>query len=487
MPPVSAYFGPVDLDRPYRSHPHYPFVTEVPEWLRPNLVGDPSGDRVYDGLVGSGVIDNYRICWGESVAPAMVHHLPKLKGQRVALFGSGALGMVRVVARAVGDGGEVTAFSPSWMEVALVRGDTAPERLPGQGSVAASAFDVDAPSLGSQNFDTIIVADLSLLQLAPVIHPVAAMAETLARGLAPEGRLVVVRQSGAADGFWREGQFERTGSVETQHELLASVGLAHKGDATVAEGAIATLYARVDAPTLQLTRDPHPEATPVVAPPLCGASSGRFDLELRHPIEAFRLEFFRPTGTQPMLDLLPDLAGRDVLEVGSGAGHFTYPLAGAIGPDGSLVALDIDPLWSHILVMRRPGDGRPRAAIRPHVAEGHRLDLPSESVDLAVAMQVPDVFIPSGKDARWATLGGFLESLRRVLRPGGQFALVVLADQRVQATAPEAVAFFADRGFSLQRRAVLPFQPPTTVTGIAIWATCFQNTLESWYFLFSVN
>jgi len=87
--------------------------------------------------------------------------------------------------------------------------------------------------------------------------------------------------------------------------------------------------------------------------------------------------------------------GMTVMEPGCGMGYFTLPLARMVGPEGQVVALDIQPKMLSVLERRAQKAGlSDRIELRRIEAEGLGVDDLSETVDFAVALhmvhEVPD-------------------------------------------------------------------------------------------------
>jgi ubiquinone/menaquinone biosynthesis C-methylase UbiE len=137
----------------------------------------------------------------------------------------------------------------------------------------------------------------------------------------------------------------------------------------------------------------HPSACPY---------SQRFWVEAPHPfITRARLR-----------EALQPAPGERLLEVGPGAGYYSLPLAGWLGPDGRLDLLDLQQeMLDHTL--RRAADAGLGNIIGTR-ADARALPYPDATFDgavmIAVLGEVPD---------QEAALG----ELRRVLRPGGRLVV----------------------------------------------------------------
>jgi ubiquinone/menaquinone biosynthesis C-methylase UbiE len=124
------------------------------------------------------------------------------------------------------------------------------------------------------------------------------------------------------------------------------------------------------------------------------------DSPLRRPFKGITLD---RVGIQP---------GERVLELGPGPGAFTVDAARRVGPEGRLIAVDVQPK------MIARVEARVRAAgldnVETHVRSAYDLPLEDESVDRAFLVTV----LPEIPDPARA-----LEELRRVLKPGGVLSI----------------------------------------------------------------
>lgn len=113
-----------------------------------------------------------------------------------------------------------------------------------------------------------------------------------------------------------------------------------------------------------------------------------------------------------ILDRIGLRPGERVLELGPGPGAFTVPAAQRIGPDGRLIAVDIQPKM--IAAVRKRLASAGLTNVETHVASAYDLPLPDNSVDRAFLVTV----LPEIPDPHRA-----LAELYRVLRPGGVLSL----------------------------------------------------------------
>jgi SAM-dependent methyltransferase len=134
-------------------------------------------------------------------------------------------------------------------------------------------------------------------------------------------------------------------------------------------------------------------------------------------------------------------AGETVLELGPGPGAFTVDAAQRVGPEGCLIAVDIQP------GMIAQVDARVKAAgvtnVETHVASAYELPLPDASVDRAYLITV----LPEIPDPVRA-----LREIHRVLKPGG---IVSMTEEFLDPDYPRratTVAWAKAAGFELAER-----------------------------------
>jgi ubiquinone/menaquinone biosynthesis C-methylase UbiE len=116
-------------------------------------------------------------------------------------------------------------------------------------------------------------------------------------------------------------------------------------------------------------------------------------------------EIVRRTGLEP---------GQRVLEIGCGSGYFTPSLAAQVGPEGGVVAIDVQPLAVEITgeKVRRLG----LANVDVRVADAHHMDFPASCFDAVSLYGV----VPGPGIIDEAKLA---QEICRVLRPGGLLAI----------------------------------------------------------------
>lgn len=142
-----------------------------------------------------------------------------------------------------------------------------------------------------------------------------------------------------------------------------------------------------------------------------------------------------------VLDRIGIQPGERVLELGPGPGAFTVGAARLAGPEGSLVAVDIQPEMIAAVEKRVQEVGL--ANVETHVASAYELPLKDESVDRAFLVTV----LPEIPDRERA-----LAELFRVLKPAG---ILSIAEEFLDPDYPLAhttIAWAQTAGFELAER-----------------------------------
>jgi ubiquinone/menaquinone biosynthesis C-methylase UbiE len=114
-----------------------------------------------------------------------------------------------------------------------------------------------------------------------------------------------------------------------------------------------------------------------------------------------------------MLDALKIPPGSTVADVGAGAGYHTIPLARRVGPEGTVLATDVQPEMLRMLKQRAQAEGA--SNVKPLLCSQRDTKLPDGKVDLVLMV---DVYHECSDPE--ATLLG----LHKALRPGGRLVLV---------------------------------------------------------------
>lgn len=114
-----------------------------------------------------------------------------------------------------------------------------------------------------------------------------------------------------------------------------------------------------------------------------------------------------------IVDAIGLRAGDDVVDVGAGTGAFLDALATAVGPDGTVYAIDIAPKFVERLAERAREEGHANVVAR--LCSENSVDLPADSVDVAFICDVYHHFeYPRNTMA----------SLAHALRDGGEVVIV---------------------------------------------------------------
>jgi ubiquinone/menaquinone biosynthesis C-methylase UbiE len=159
--------------------------------------------------------------------------------------------------------------------------------------------------------------------------------------------------------------------------------------------------------------------------------------------QRWMLEVPRPFhGPDDVLAILEPRPGERILELGSGTGLHTLPVAGAVAPAGSVVALDVQQDMLDLVASRAGEQGI--ANIEPTLADASgRLPFADDSFDGAFMVTVLGE-IEDGDAA--------LRELRRVVKPGGRLVIgETVGDPHV--VFPRALRARCEAaGFSFDRR-----------------------------------
>jgi len=143
----------------------------------------------------------------------------------------------------------------------------------------------------------------------------------------------------------------------------------------------------------------------------------------------------------PALDRVGIRPGERVLELGPGPGAFTVDAAQRVGPEGRLVAVDIQPKMIAQVEKRVHQAGLTN--VETHVADAYHLPLDDASMDRAFLVTV----LPEIPDQARA-----LAELRRVLKSGGLLSITEEFADPDYPFAFETIRRVETAGFSLKRR-----------------------------------
>jgi ubiquinone/menaquinone biosynthesis C-methylase UbiE len=149
----------------------------------------------------------------------------------------------------------------------------------------------------------------------------------------------------------------------------------------------------------------------------------------------------RRTYMRPVLDRIGIRAGERVLELGPGPGAFTVGAAERVGPEGSVVAVDIQAEMIAQVDQRVQQAGLTN--VETHVASAYQLPIVDQSVDRAFLITV----LPEIPDRRRA-----LSELHRVLRPGGVLSITEEFYDPDYLFLAETIRLVEAAGFRLEER-----------------------------------
>ncbi len=125
-------------------------------------------------------------------------------------------------------------------------------------------------------------------------------------------------------------------------------------------------------------------------------------------LDPARDRLMKPVELVARLGIVP---GQTVADLGAGPGYLTSRLADAVGPNGHVIATDID--RSALALLRDRAHGH--APIETRLVDPDDPGLSPDSVDLALLCHV-DAFLPDR--------AGWLERLKPALRPSGRLAVI---------------------------------------------------------------
>jgi ubiquinone/menaquinone biosynthesis C-methylase UbiE len=143
----------------------------------------------------------------------------------------------------------------------------------------------------------------------------------------------------------------------------------------------------------------------------------------------------------PILDRVGIQPGERVLELGPGPGMFTPEAARRTGPEGRLIAVDIQPeMIARVEALL--GEAR-LTNVETYVASAHEIPLENNSVDRAFLVTV----LPEIPDQARA-----LAELRRVLKPGGILSITEEFYDPDYPFPAETIRRLRAAGFAIDRR-----------------------------------
>jgi len=144
---------------------------------------------------------------------------------------------------------------------------------------------------------------------------------------------------------------------------------------------------------------------------------------------------------RPLLNRVGVRPGERVLELGPGPGFFTVDAAQRVGPEGRLMAVDIQPKMITQVEKRIKASGLTN--VETHIADAYHLPLDDESMDRAFLVTV----LPEIPDQNRA-----LAELRRVLKPAGVLSITEEFTDPDYPFAFETIRRVEAAGFRLEQR-----------------------------------
>lgn len=122
--------------------------------------------------------------------------------------------------------------------------------------------------------------------------------------------------------------------------------------------------------------------------------------------------------TRHILDLVAPAAGMKIADVGGGAGYYTFKLAKTVGPNGKVIATDLELRFvEHMRSYARTHQINNVEVI--HVQDSHFTKLSPDELDVILMVDSVDVGQPASPDERARVLE-YLQRLSRQLKKGGR-------------------------------------------------------------------
>ena len=155
------------------------------------------------------------------------------------------------------------------------------------------------------------------------------------------------------------------------------------------------------------------------------------------------LELVRHEDRDAVLPLLGLRPGLVVGDIGCGIGHFTLPIAQALGPQGRVYAVDIEPRYLEI-VAQRAASRAGAAPVTTVLDSESDVGLPAAALDLAFLSQLDFYLVRPLEPAHHRAL---LLSVRRAVKPGGRVLVLQWMGAREGGSPEKLRANFEDAGF----------------------------------------
>jgi arsenite methyltransferase len=189
--------------------------------------------------------------------------------------------------------------------------------------------------------------------------------------------------------------------------------------------------------------------TPQPSPSAPGQAPGvpeQSDALLQSYLQSNRDREQQPLRVIAEMELLP---GQTIADVGAGSGYFSYHFSKAVGPEGRVLAVDIDANALRFLSDRLGSEPPPHPNVAVHPSRADDVKLPEDSVDHAFLCEAH--FFLQDKPATWSCL----KSLYRAVRPGGRVSVIearAAEENRGEVRAEDIQAAFEAVGFRYLER-----------------------------------
>ena len=137
----------------------------------------------------------------------------------------------------------------------------------------------------------------------------------------------------------------------------------------------------------------------------------RFHVERRHYLKGEERRQWLPP--EPLLESAHIQLGETVVDIGAGTGFWTAPLSQLVGPDGKVIAVDVEPIMLEEL----------RTLVSTQQLRNVEI-VQSEEVRIPLATRVADAAILGFVLHEPSDQAAFLREVTRLLKPGGRLLLV---------------------------------------------------------------
>lgn len=141
-------------------------------------------------------------------------------------------------------------------------------------------------------------------------------------------------------------------------------------------------------------------------------------------------------------------AGQSVADVGAGSGYFSWHFSKAVGPTGSVLAIDVDPQAIAFIERRLKKEPPPFPNVHLVTSAIDDIKVKPDSLDWAFLCEAH--FFVEGDPSSMACL----RTIRHALKPGGKVAVIEVKDDplRGQVSFERLLASFIKAGFALDSK-----------------------------------